>query len=123
VIVGQCFGFVGQCCIPGFDDHRRGNWEAHHTFYPVCFTVGTMSLGAMDRRTVSVVKFGAGINELSGRAPMTSQLELDLRAALCRQLAKREPANRAIWVAEAKNWLRPSKEKLRGEAEQKLVPA
>jgi hypothetical protein len=54
---------------------------------------------------------------------MTSQLELDLRAALCRQLAKREPANRAIWVAEAKNWLRPSKEKLRGEAEQKLVPA
>jgi hypothetical protein len=51
---------------------------------------------------------------------MTSQLELNLRAALCRQLAKCEPANRAIWVAEAENWLRPSKEKLRGEAGAKI---
>jgi hypothetical protein len=41
------------------------------------------------------LKFGAGINELSGRGrQMSSQLELNLRAALCRQLAKREPANR-----------------------------
>ena len=47
---------------------------------------------------------------------MTSQLELNSRAALCRQLAKREPANRALWLAEAENWLRLSKDKLRAEA-------
>jgi hypothetical protein len=47
---------------------------------------------------------------------MTSQLELNSRAALCRQLAKREPANRALWMAEAENWSRLSKGKLRGEA-------
>jgi len=63
------------------------------------------------------LKFGAGINELSGRGrQMTSQLELNSRAALCRQLAKREPTNRALWMAEAENWSRLSKEKLRGEA-------
>jgi hypothetical protein len=33
---------------------------------------------------------------------MTTRLELILRAALCRQLAKRELANQAIWMAEAK---------------------
>jgi hypothetical protein len=42
---------------------------------------------------------------------MTTRLELILRAALCRQFAKREPANQAIWMAEAENWLRLSKEK------------
>ena len=47
---------------------------------------------------------------------MTSQLELNSRAALCRQLAEREPANRALWLAEAENWLRLSKDKLRAEA-------
>ena len=47
---------------------------------------------------------------------MTGQLELNLRAALCRQLAKREPANRALWMAEAENWSRLSKEELRGKA-------
>jgi hypothetical protein len=63
------------------------------------------------------LKFGTGINELSGRGrQMTSQLELNLRAALCRQLANREPANRFLWMAEAENWLRLSKEKLRGKA-------
>jgi len=45
---------------------------------------------------------------------MTNQLELNLRAALCRQLAKREPANRSLWLAEAENWVRLSDEKLRG---------
>jgi hypothetical protein len=39
---------------------------------------------------------------------MTSQLELTSRAALCRQLAKREPANGVLWMAEAENWLRLS---------------
>ena len=54
---------------------------------------------------------------------MTTRLELILRAALCRQLAKRDPVNQAIWMAEAENWLRLSKEKLQGEAEAKSVPA
>ena len=47
---------------------------------------------------------------------MTSQLELSLRAALCRQLAKREPANRTLWMAEAENWSRLSNQELPGEA-------
>jgi len=47
---------------------------------------------------------------------MASQLELNSRAALCRQLAQREPANRVLWLAEAENWLRLSKDKLRPEA-------
>ena len=33
-------------------------------------------------------------------------LELRAKAALCRQLAVREPANRAHWLAEAERWLR-----------------
>jgi hypothetical protein len=44
---------------------------------------------------------------------MTSQLELTSRAALCRHLAKREPANGVLWMAEAENWSRLSKVKLR----------
>ena len=54
---------------------------------------------------------------------MTSQLELSLRAALCRQLAKREPVNRTLWMAEAENWSRLSNEKLPGEGGQKSVSA
>jgi hypothetical protein len=46
---------------------------------------------------------------------MTDQSELNSRAALCRRLAQREPANRTFWIAEAENWSRLSKEKLRGE--------
>jgi hypothetical protein len=47
---------------------------------------------------------------------MTSQLEFDSRAALCRQLAKREPVHQALWLAEAESWSRRSREKLRGDA-------
>jgi len=54
---------------------------------------------------------------------MASQLELSARAALCRQLAKREPINRVLWTAEAENWSRLSDEKLRGEIEQNSVAA
>ena len=54
---------------------------------------------------------------------MTTRLEFILRAALCRQLAKREPANRSLWMAEAENRLRLLKEKLQGEAEARSVPA
>ena len=43
---------------------------------------------------------------------MIDQSELNSRAALCRKLAQREPANRTFWIAEAENWSRLSKEKL-----------
>ena len=35
---------------------------------------------------------------------MTSALELSARAALCRQLAKREPDSKNLWLAEAERW-------------------
>jgi hypothetical protein len=54
---------------------------------------------------------------------MASQLELSARAALCKQLAKREPESRSLWMAEAENWSRLSNEKLRGEPEQNRLPA
>ena len=41
---------------------------------------------------------------------MTSHLELSSRAALCRQLARREPNSRAYWLAEAENWSRLNRE-------------
>ncbi len=69
-------------------------------------------------------RFATGkISSPAGGAAMTTRLEFKLRAALCRQLAKREPANRSLWMAEAEKWLRLSKEKLQGEAEAKSVPA
>jgi hypothetical protein len=46
---------------------------------------------------------------------MTDQSELNSRAALCRKLARREPANRTFWMAEAEKWSRLSKEKQRGK--------
>jgi hypothetical protein len=46
---------------------------------------------------------------------MTDQSEFTSRAALCRELAQREPANRTFWMAEAEKWSRLSKEKLLGE--------
>ena len=51
---------------------------------------------------------------------MAGQLEFNLRAMLCRQLAKREPENRILWMAEAENWTRLSKEKRRGGTEEKV---
>jgi hypothetical protein len=42
---------------------------------------------------------------------MTDRSELSSRAALCRKLAQREPANQTLWMAEAEQWLRLSKEK------------
>ena len=51
---------------------------------------------------------------------MTGQLEFNLRATLCRQLAKREPANRTFWMAEAENWSRLSKERSRGAVEENI---
>jgi hypothetical protein len=37
---------------------------------------------------------------------MTSILELSARAALCRQLARREPDSENLWLAEAERWSR-----------------
>lgn len=51
---------------------------------------------------------------------MTDQLEFNLRATLCRQLARREPENRVLWMAEAENWSRLSKRNGRGRAEEKV---
>lgn len=36
--------------------------------------------------------------------------ELSSRAALCRQLARREPNSKIYWLAEAENWSRLSRE-------------
>jgi hypothetical protein len=52
---------------------------------------------------------------------MIDQSELNSRAALCRRLAQREPANRTFWMAEADNWTRMSKAKPRGEAGEAIV--
>ena len=46
---------------------------------------------------------------------MTGHVEFSSRAALCRQLAKREPTNGVLWMAEAANWLRLSNEKRLGD--------
>ena len=51
---------------------------------------------------------------------MTGQLEFSLRATLCRKLAKREPANRILWMAEAESWSRLSKEGSGDAAEEKI---
>ena len=40
---------------------------------------------------------------------MINQTELNSRAALCRQLVRREPNSRIYWLAEAENWLRLSR--------------
>jgi hypothetical protein len=51
---------------------------------------------------------------------VTDQSELNSRAALCRKLAQREPANRMLWMAEAENWSRLSEARPRGEESVKL---
>jgi hypothetical protein len=51
---------------------------------------------------------------------MADQAELNSRAALCRKLAQREPANRMFWMAEAENWSRLSKAQPHGEESVKL---
>jgi hypothetical protein len=41
---------------------------------------------------------------------MTNHLEFNSRAALCRELARREPNSKIYWLAEAENWSRLSHE-------------
>jgi hypothetical protein len=62
------------------------------------------------------------IKQTLRQGAMISQLEFSSRAALCRRLAKQEPTNRALWMAEAENWLRLSKERLRGETRTTIGP-
>jgi hypothetical protein len=51
---------------------------------------------------------------------MIDQSELNSRAALCRKLARREPANQIFWMAEADKWSRLSNEKRHGEDSAKI---
>ena len=51
---------------------------------------------------------------------MTHHSELNSRAALCKELARREPANRTLWMAEADNWSRLSDAQLNGEDNVKI---
>jgi hypothetical protein len=51
---------------------------------------------------------------------MTGQSEFNSRAALCRKLAQREPANRIIWIAEAEKWARLSRETIDGRDDEKI---
>ena len=46
---------------------------------------------------------------------MANQLELSSRAALCRQLAQREPKSKVYWLAEAESWSRLSRETINVE--------
>ncbi len=41
---------------------------------------------------------------------MISPLEFSARAALCRQLARREPDSKNLWLAEANRWSRLTQE-------------
>jgi len=75
--------------------------------------VRTMAIGAIVPDAHLLYAFGN--NSLRQGAQMTDQSELNSRAALCRKLAQREPANRTFWMAEAENWSRLSKEKPRRE--------
>jgi hypothetical protein len=44
---------------------------------------------------------------------MKSPLEFSARAALCRQLAQREPDSKNLWLAEANRWSRLTREQSR----------
>jgi hypothetical protein len=68
----------------------------------------TVAVGTVAARTAPAVPWRQ-INLRQGMK-MTTQLELRSRAALCKQLAKREPENRVFWMAEAESWSRLSKE-------------
>jgi len=74
--------------------------------------VGTMSMRTVVPGTAPAVQCRK-VNLRQG-SQVANQLELSARAALCRELAKREPANRDLWTAEAEKWSRLSNRKLRG---------
>jgi hypothetical protein len=122
----QKFGFPrGRRCASGWfpyhgDLFARGRSSRR---WPACWDNGHEDNGHADNSPDDgTCRSMAEVNLRQG-SQMASQLELSARAALCRQLAKREPTNRVLWMAEAENWSRLSNEKLRGEAEQKSVTA
>lgn len=105
---------------------KGGRGPAPHLGYATWFGQRHMFVGTMSMRTIVPRKAPAVLwREVNLRqgSQMASQLELSARAALCRQLAKREPTNRVLWMAEAENWWRLSNEELRAEPEQKSVTA
>ena len=57
------------------------------------------------------------MNPLAG-VPMIGHFELSSRAALCRQLAKREPNNGALWLAEAERWSRLAQDDIASDYEE-----
>jgi hypothetical protein len=81
--------------------------------------VGTLAKRTIVPRTAPALRWCQA--NLRQGSQMASQLELSARAALCKQLAKREPENRVLWMAEAENWSRLSNEKFRGEPEQPVT--
>jgi hypothetical protein len=80
--------------------HRRRLFGRRH------MPVVTMAMRTVVPRTALAVLWRE-FNLRQGMK-MASQLELRSRAALCIQLAKREPANRVLWIAEAESWSRQS---------------
>ena len=54
---------------------------------------------------------------------MMSPFELNSRAALCRRLANWDPANRSIWLAEARTWSRLLDETLQHEVASRIAVA
>ena len=70
--------------------------------------VRTLAIGAIVPD--AHLSYAFGNNSLRQGAQVTDQSELNSRAALCKKLAQREPANRTLWMAEAENWSRLSKE-------------
>ena len=48
---------------------------------------------------------------------MAGLLEFTARAALCRRLAKREPASGHLWLAEAEKWSRLAQARRRAPAD------
>jgi hypothetical protein len=114
----------GQFCIDmGFTSHCFGSAKARRQVGAAPragqrhMLVGTMAMRTIVPRTAPAVLWRE-VNLRQG-SQMASQLELSARAALCRELAKCEPTNRVLWMAEAENWSRLANEKRRGEPEQK----
>jgi hypothetical protein len=107
----------GQQTFPKILKHNLNARRFHRR----SLLIGTMAMRTIVPRTAPAV--ACPDENLRQGSQMASQLELSARAALCRQLAEREPTNRVLWMAEAENWLRLSNGKPRGEPEQDPVIA
>jgi hypothetical protein len=85
---------------------------------------GDMFLGTMTTSAIGGARGAAYDSLRTSRfwqgGMMVSQFELSSRAALCRQLASQDPANRFVWMAEARSWSRLSDDTLLGEDGSKI---